>query len=419
MAGVRVELVSQTQGNAAMTMSKADGSFLFESVKPGTYWVLASKPPYAPNVVPEPTTSEPDRALRVEGRAIAGLEIALVPGGVITGRVVDPFGQPATGASIGIRLAGSTRERRLYSSTAASTFEADERGQYRLFGLPAGDYLVFAYGGTWNQPRLSSTDGKQVSFAPIFFPDAVDPAQADLVRIAPGQERTGIDLRLRLTVLYEISASLVNAPEMRGRYPQVQLKPYFSDLVDVLSQYFSYEQTSSGYRFRFVPPGHYWLTARADPVMNWNPEGGLEGTPPPARDTAPSRWAATEVFVTDSDVSGVTLVYQTASSVTGRVVLAPDGGGEAAAPTGRIQVSLVPAANMPRLYDDRLGATANAAGAFTLPMVAAGRYQLRVRAMNRELAISSISIAGVTTTGTILDVPFGELKDVVVIVKGP
>ena len=59
--------------------------------------------------------------------------IRLTRGGVISGRVVDSNGEPAIGTKVVARLEGATADR-----TTTFDAEADDLGEYRISGLPAG-----------------------------------------------------------------------------------------------------------------------------------------------------------------------------------------------------------------------------------------------------------------------------------------
>ena len=65
-------------------------------------------------------------------------------------------------------------------------FETDDRGIYRMYGLPAGKYLVSVY----DSGRFSSGSGQTI------YPDAKDQTRATVVTVTAGAESTGIDIRL-------------------------------------------------------------------------------------------------------------------------------------------------------------------------------------------------------------------------------
>ena len=65
---------------------------------------------------------------------------------------------------------------------------SDDRGQYRVYGLPPGQYWVSAA-----QLGGMSPSGDGQGYAPTYYPGTSNVAQAQMVSLALGQEMTGID----------------------------------------------------------------------------------------------------------------------------------------------------------------------------------------------------------------------------------
>src|SRR4030095_2120083 len=73
-------------------------------------------------------------------------------GSVIAGVVTDENAQPMAGIRARVqRAVTSARRRRVFPAPpGALVLSTDDRGAYRLYGLPTGDYIVSA------QPRLAA-----------------------------------------------------------------------------------------------------------------------------------------------------------------------------------------------------------------------------------------------------------------------
>src|SRR5688572_14151986 len=70
--------------------------------------------------------------------------LKLTPGGTIQGLIRDANGQPAFNVSVtALRLTYRDGRRTLQP---AKVSQSDDRGQYRVWGLPPGDYYVRAGG---------------------------------------------------------------------------------------------------------------------------------------------------------------------------------------------------------------------------------------------------------------------------------
>ena len=97
-------------------LTKADGTFVFPAVAPGTWRLLATHADHGP------ATSAP---LTVDGsHPKANIEIALTAGGTVKGKVVDNSGKPVASAEIRVVARGHVdwRARRQALSSADGTF---------------------------------------------------------------------------------------------------------------------------------------------------------------------------------------------------------------------------------------------------------------------------------------------------------
>src|SRR5471032_1666832 len=88
-------------------------------------------------------------------RAVDGVELRLPKGGAITGRVLDDLGAPLPLMTVvaGRILRGPAGGVRFDPMTSAET---DDLGEYRLFGLPAGEFAVATAGARVIPPGSST-----------------------------------------------------------------------------------------------------------------------------------------------------------------------------------------------------------------------------------------------------------------------
>lgn len=209
-------MLTRTDGrlaDARVVDADERGRFVFRAVAPGSYRVSAHDQGFIRGE---------SRAIAVtSGQSIGDVVLTMTPTGVITGRVVDEYGDPA--ARVYVRA--TSRE---------STFEAqtNDLGEYRLFDLPPGSYIVSAMpyyaarieGGTLIVPTppgpyargegqgmqptarlLQSGDFlpfmavRGESYAGVYYPDAIDPAAATPIQVAPGAVVGAIDLRTAIS----------------------------------------------------------------------------------------------------------------------------------------------------------------------------------------------------------------------------
>lgn len=178
-ANVRVELFVGSEGNLALlayVMTGADGSYRFEGLPSQQYWPIFRDPTllYAP-VAPSPLYV-------VSGAEPVILDAQLSLAGAISGQVRRRDGSLATNGYVYVSQYPSLSLLPYYSVANV------QDGAYRLRGLAAGDYRVcatidgfFACHGEFVQDGA----GYPVPGYPIMN-----------VRVASGQETTGIDISL-------------------------------------------------------------------------------------------------------------------------------------------------------------------------------------------------------------------------------
>jgi uncharacterized GH25 family protein len=127
IANARVTLttaaVTATLGTPVV-LTDATGRFEIAAAAGGQR-IVASKSGYA--------RSEP-----VPATAGQQIEIRLRRGATISGRVVDRFGDPVAGARVAAQKPSTTSD----GSPSVGVAESDDRGEYRLAGLPAGHFVV-------------------------------------------------------------------------------------------------------------------------------------------------------------------------------------------------------------------------------------------------------------------------------------
>ena len=131
------------------------------------------------------------REVEVRGAADA-VELRLVRAAVIAGRVVDRTGEPVVGALV---LAESLASSGVQPHTIAHA-STDDRGQYRLAGLPVGPTLV-------SVTTIASVDQPQrlpggiVAYGPrptkMYFPRAESADDAESITLRAGEEHEGVE----------------------------------------------------------------------------------------------------------------------------------------------------------------------------------------------------------------------------------
>jgi hypothetical protein len=380
---------------------------VFDRLPAGSYTLSAAKTGY---VTAYHGSSRPGRGpgipVAVTGGERVTVTLAIVRGGVITGTIVDAQGLPAPGVPV---LAVDVRP----GATATAPVRAvtDDRGIYRIFGLPSGDYVVSAVpalrpagrgraaGGDiigvtdaevrWARSAAASTaalppggqtmppPGRAVAYAPVFHPGTADAAAAARVSVAAGEERAGVDLSLRIVTMARVSGTIVNAAGRTVESATVSLYPRAGDEPTVVGALVSSGAlvlpravvTAEGFTIAGVAPGEYTIVARSG--------SGQRSARPPAGAApgAPALWNVTDLSVDGSDRTDLILRLVPGLTLAGSVAFDPS---SLAPPADVTTVDLALAASRPLLGTaSSPRAFVNPDGTFRFSSLAPGTYLLR------------------------------------------
>jgi hypothetical protein len=198
---IRKARVTLTGGAATRPpiFSDDSGSFAFTDLPPGSYLVSARKAGYAPTTFGAPRPDTPSVRLDVADATGVVAELRMPRSGAISGRVVDEFGEPIERASV-VAQRLVRREGRMSTVVDASS-TTDDRGEYRLGGLHAGRFVVGVTPPRTNSQMVTiSTAAGFQSFttsdtlARSYYPGVPGLAQAQMLDVAAGDERSGTDV---------------------------------------------------------------------------------------------------------------------------------------------------------------------------------------------------------------------------------
>ncbi len=212
-AGIPVMLTPNTnrwnEKPVAQATTDASGFYRLENLPAGSYGVV----PVAPaHVVPQElgygTAGKP--VTLAAGENLESIDFRLEPGAVITGRVTDADDRPVIEESISLKKIDEKGEIDKSFRFFSFEFRTDDLGVYRIFGVPAGRYLVGV--GYDEKSGMIRVGGGSNYYAQTFHPDVRDEARAKPVEVRGGEEATGIDIKLgRSSRSFSATGRFVNA----------------------------------------------------------------------------------------------------------------------------------------------------------------------------------------------------------------
>ena len=233
-----------------------DGRYRLTDVPAGTYQVT----PAAPALVGSDINSRSQTVVILEGESVDGIDFALVRGGVITGKVTDAEGRPVIEERVSLFSANQPSNPRVPAPqmNPITSSQTDDRGIYRMFGLPAGRYKV-ASGG--NENGFFDASGRRPSYQQTFHPDVTDPAQATVVEVTEGSEVTKIDITLgNATQTFAASGHVIDGESTQ---PVVGVRLGLQLIVDQQRRFYVSANIISNslgeFRAENLPPGKYGI----------------------------------------------------------------------------------------------------------------------------------------------------------------
>lgn len=187
------------------------GRFHFTGVAPGRHTIMAAAPGYVS--ADDSQFGLRGKTLNVgDGETVENVEIALQRGGVITGRVTNSQGQPVVEEYVTLSRFDRTGKPQQGFSFGGGSFEmhqTDDRGVYRIYGLPAGRYLA-SVGFAHREGSITLTVNR-VFYPRMYHPDATEEAQAKVIEVTDGSEATGVDISVAEPGrTYDIYGRIVN-----------------------------------------------------------------------------------------------------------------------------------------------------------------------------------------------------------------
>ncbi len=151
----RVQVIltpAESERSPLAMITEEDGVFEFHDLPAGRYSLSAQKQSYLPSNTAETGFGRLPRVFSiVNGQSLDGIVIHLRPAGAIDGTVTFPDGEPAIGVPVLLYSEYFYRGRHGFRRLASSF--TDDRGDYRIYGLPAGRYFLMA---AYTPPGLGS-----------------------------------------------------------------------------------------------------------------------------------------------------------------------------------------------------------------------------------------------------------------------
>jgi len=288
------------------------GVFDFQNVyAPREYRVTASKAGFYAKRTTAPITPGEPVALR-EKQTATGVTVVLNRGGVITGRVVDAFGDPVDAIRVHVQRLQYGPDGSRASQSLGVSDVTDDRGHFRVYGLLPGDYHVVAAGRGSRAIALPLdifSPTNPADTAPTYFPGTPDVRESQVVSLAGGGDAF-VQIVLREQRAVSISGVVWRSDGTPGADMRLGLN---STAGGGFSARGGTVARDGSFVFAGVAPGAYVIETFS-PLLAINPATG-DAAVAPIREHG-----SVGVIVGDQDIRDLSIVTTRGASVSGTVV---------------------------------------------------------------------------------------------------
>ena len=266
-----------------------NGQYQITNLPPGRYSVAAS----APTLTLLEEGNQYGREISLDrGETRENVDFALVRGGAITGRVSEVNGRPIVEELISVIALSPDNRQPFYRES--QTMSTDDRGVYRVYGLPPGRYKISVGSGAGSV--YGRLDHGQAYYPHTYHPGVTEDSKAGVVEVAEGGEVSGVDIVVGARAkTFEASGRIVDAETGR---PQPGINWGYGG--NAMSTFGRQSDANGGFKITGLMPGRYSVFA------------GCEGD---------YYMDKIEFDLTDHDVTGLEIRRHRGASISGKVVV--------------------------------------------------------------------------------------------------
>ena len=263
--------------------------------------------------------------VQVDGKTDKQVLVRAHPGAVITGNVTYKNGEPAVDHPVTVLRRRGDRYAMFWTNvnTMQAMLVTDDRGMFRITGLPAGEYIVGAtpmieHGELVKEESLEANMIGS-SLAMTFHPSTVLATQATSIRVGRGEERAGVDITLADGERRHKLSGVVRGRDDRRPVADAMVRLVRKETNAMVSRaiFWPYSEGMPGvktdalgrWRLGQVPDGSY--------IISVQPPSRYNDLPPAAK-----RYGAKqqEIEVSGGDVSNVVIELGDDATVSGTIV---------------------------------------------------------------------------------------------------
>lgn len=344
--------ISGRKSDSGGGLTDNNGNFEIKNLPAGTYIIAVTSPglmnPFSfmeniesQNDLKMDVIKEFFQEVTVDGKADTKIEVRGKRGGAINGRVTYSDGDPAVNISVSILRKKAGKFDRVVTSLNMFNFfgtRTDDRGIYRVAGLPPGDYYVMASEAAAHDDS-SRNSGMDAAFEAMFgnissmlntyYPNETSLQNATVLSINAGQEQSDVDISLAERALYKIAGTVV---ARKDKHPLKGTQVTMSRKDEKIGSSINMERDlnrvstdeQGNWSFKELPEGTY--TIRVTPATEYEEqpekaqsiEAGTYKEPKPKPRMAAKQQ---EIKLSGGDVENLTIEISEGSIISGKVTV--------------------------------------------------------------------------------------------------
>ena len=208
-----------------LATTDANGVYELTELPAGRYQLTATKGSFVQLQYGQTRPFEAGKPLQIgDGQTADKVDFNLPRGGLVTGRVVDEFGEGATDVQVSAMRYQFIQGRRQLMPAGRTVTTEQTSASTELFGLPPGQSYIGATLRAGN-PFDGATNDRS-GYAPTYYPSTANISGAERLTVELGQTRNGIDVVLATTRTARIIGTVVDAdgkPLVNGMIMMMQL----------------------------------------------------------------------------------------------------------------------------------------------------------------------------------------------------